>query len=267
MGKKCKRSASSSPPASPRKPAPPPPLPPLPPLPYAAPFSVPSLFALSSRSLLVGMSGGMELPPGFPREPLQRCERAARQLMCPGLGGAPCALEAGEEEVLCGLCNLPLCAYHGGRAKACGQCDAVICYACQWGDEAHQKRIDMATLPAYKKRWESKSAIYVGPILGGIALAPDPSVRHSLQCVICDKNHCWLCWQSQHPTEFEKAKDINPCWGCDLCNGSACMECVVIVRPVAGWPKSTNWAGDEPAHVICNTCFDEDEEGDFISLY
>ncbi|GMI46653.1 hypothetical protein TrCOL_g11445 [Triparma columacea] len=218
------------------------------------------------------MSEGMELPPGFPCEPLQRCERAARHLMCPGLGGAPCALEAGEEEVLCGLCNLPLCAYHGGRAKACGQCDAVICFPCQWPDEAHQKRIDMATLPAYRSQWEKDDAHYRSCVAHGIKSAspphaPDPSVRHSIQCVVCDKNHCWLCWQSQHPSESKKDKETEPCWGCDSCNGAACMDCVVIVRPVAGWPKSTNWAGDEPAHVICNTCFDEDAEGDFISLY
>ena len=39
------------------------------------------------------------------------------------------------------------------------------------------------------------------------------------------------------------------------CNGSACVFCVVVVRPVSGWPKSMNWAGEEPAHVVCKTCF------------
>jgi hypothetical protein len=44
------------------------------------------------------------------------------------------------------------------------------------------------------------------------------------------------------------------------------MDCAVIVRPVAGWPKSTNMGGDEPGHVVCDTCFEEDAEG-YVSLY
>jgi len=40
-----------------------------------------------------------------------------------------------------------------------------------------------------------------------------------------------------------------------------------IVRPVAGFPKSINWGEKEPAHVTCKTCFDDDAEGKYASLF
>jgi hypothetical protein len=157
----------------------------------------------------------------------------------------------------CGLCSLPLCAECEEFTTECGQCKALLCDRCDEPDSEHQQSIDMSTNAAWQKE-QSRKSYKLEP--------PCASTRHSIDCGVCAKRHCWMCWQSW-------TSESDPCWLCDDCQLSACMFCVVIVDPVEGWDVSSSWGGGDrgggdPAHVICNTCFGEDGGGGrFSSKY